>query len=199
MARPQELSRWPSSIGMVFIVFACLNLAGGVCGLMSPWFNQLAMQAAQNDASGAVYLEVTKKWQAWTIALAIASMALASVMLAVGVGLRSRRGWSIRLGRAWAVFQIAFAIGQSVVNNAVISDTVQAVVRDMAKSPRPVPPVVATGMQFSSKISLVLGVAWTMVLPVFLLVWLMRASIRAEVSTWTSSAADGGGRALPPV
>lgn len=197
VARPQEPSRWPGAIGMVLIIVACFYLLGGVCGLMGPWLNEISVRFAPNAATE--YAELNKRWQSWTLALAVMAIVLASVMLAAGIGVRGRRPWSIRLSRIWAAAQMALAIANAVVNQFVVSDTMKVMMLDASRRSSPIPGAFATGMQVGSKFTLVIGLAWGLALPVFVLIWLSRKRIRAEVAAWNDAASAGGERELPRV
>jgi len=197
VAAMPELSRWPRSVGIVLIVFAGLQFLGGICGALSPLFNRLAVQVTP-PSMGKID-DVAVRWQGWNVGLSACSIALASMQMAAGIGMLSRRRWSIGLARGWAVAQIVLGIGQSIIQNRVMNETVSAVVSQASQGTRPMPGAVATGLAVASKFGLVFGVAWALALPVFLLIWLMRGSIRAEVATWGGTESGGGGRALPPM
>ncbi len=197
-AAPQPVgARWPRVLGIVMIVFAIFNLLGGICSTASPLWSGIV--ETNSPTTAPAFVGVTKRWEVWTVPLGIVSVVLSGMMLAVGIGLMSRRRWSIGLGRAWAVVDIVVTIVQIAVQYAFQNELVGAMIAEASRGSSPMPGVMATGMRLGANFGLVFGIAWGLALPVFLLVWLMRASIRAEVATWTEPPAAGGERALPPV
>ena len=188
--------RWPNALGIVCICFGVLHLFGGICGLASPLWSGVMRSAV--PAGEDAWLEISRRWQVWTLPLAGAATVLASMLLAIGIGLLSCRPWSVRLVRMWAPTRILLAIIEAVVQYCVAEETMKAAAAEFARKAASIPPNVAAGATIGAKIGaqigLVFGLAWGLAFPIFMLIWLSRRTVRSEIATWAQGGEDRAGR-----
>lgn len=169
-------SSWPGVIGVIAIVLGSLGILGGLWGLLAPLVTD-AMASFVPPEQRAT-LEVAKRWQAWTYVYSILSALLAVLLLVAGTRLLRRRASARGTCLAWAALKMLFVIAQAIVTALIQRETL-AQMADLGTLPNM--PAFATIMQSAA---LVLVIVWGWALPIFLLIWLARPKIRAEIATW---------------
>ena len=174
-------ARWPFAVGVVSIVYACLHILGGVCSVASPLWSGM-MRKASPPGTGPDFMAISERWAAWTISLAVVSLGLSGLLLAIGIGMLNRRRWSIGASRYWCVGQMALAVPNGVIGYLMQSD----IVHSMSQSGQVVPGAFATGARIGAAVGVIVGLAWGLALPVFLLVWLRRPAVRGEYEGWAA-------------
>ena len=164
---------WPTVIGVIAIVWAAIGILGSVCGFVisafMPAFNQIAPDAPPT-------FEMTPL----TAIMYVLGLAMAAVLMAVGVGLMKRRPWSVRLGRFWAVANIVVVLFSVLVAYGNQKSQMEA----MSDGGPPMPTGFMEGVAIGS-VSCGLIFGWA--LPVFLLVWFARQKIKDHVAAWPVS------------
>lgn len=167
---------WPTVIGVISIVFGSLGLLNGCVGLIMPFvigklmvfFTDAKMQAMFGSMSGHA---------GWSIAAGVTGMAVGGLLLASGIGSVGQRRWSTRTHAIWAVL----AILQSGVSGMYAYLLQQAQFEAMQGAGVPMMPMM--GEAFAA-VGLLIGLMFACAYPIFMLVWLMRAPIREQVSRW---------------
>lgn len=118
----------------------------------------------------------------WTSLVSLVGGALSLALLAGGIGLLCRRAWAVRTLLLWAVLKCLHAPAPAVLGYL----TQHAAMAQTGAGATPIPG--AGGVMDAFLIfSAALGVAWGVALPIFVLVWLRRATVRADVATWASA------------
>lgn len=182
--RPPAETAWPSALGVIAIVFGVLGVLGAVFGLLVTAFEDeyfgLFGGAVTDEA--AAHIAAASPHPAVSGALQVAGL-LAAAMLAVGgVRVARRRRCGASLLQVWAVIKMALVVIGSVIGARVGAASFQAGVgAGGGGAGAGVPPGFGSMMMV---VGLVFGVLWGWALPVFCLVWLRRAKIRAEVAGW---------------
>ena len=173
-------SAWPTALGTVAIVFGILGAIGSVLGVLMVVFQDeyLGLFGGMVPEEAAAEITANAPHPALGASLQILGL-LAGLLLAVaGARLVKRRQCGASLLRTWAIIKIILVVIGSVVGARVAMAQAQGASGAGAGAPppglQPVIMIMAMGM----------GLLWGWALPVFSLVWLGRAKIRAEVAGW---------------
>lgn len=166
---------WPTVIGVLGIVLGSLGLLGGIWGAVAP----IVMKTLfQNTAMDPNMPQFTERWIHWTVILSVLTSAVAVLLIVAGAGILKRAAWSPRAARIWAVLKMVLVIANLVVTFEIQRSALAAATQ--AGGP---------GMTVNANLimipSLCFGLLWGWALPVFLLIWFSRASIKEQVSKWT--------------
>lgn len=161
----------PSSWPIVLAVFGFVYAGMTALGLLASAVFMLIGFDFGVEEELAESLEPFGPWQ--TIVGSLVSAALMVVLVAVSVGLVRRRRWSITLGSWWAVLEIGLAVIMSVIG-------LYGMMRFMEQGQN-----VGVGMMAAwGIIGMVMGLAFWLALPVFMLIWFSRAKVREEYGRW---------------
>lgn len=93
---------WPTVLGIIAIVWACLTLLGAVCTVPAM---SLSPSLSATTRAGQVPVPEQAPFGMSPYALAGISAIIAMMLFITGNGLRYRRHWSVRLARIWAVIE----------------------------------------------------------------------------------------------
>lgn len=181
-AVPEPAARWPFAVGVVSIIYAGLHILGGICSVASPLWTGM-MRNASPPGAGPDFMAITERWAGWTMTLAVASLGLSGLLLAIGIGMLNRRRWSIGISRYWCAGQMALAVANCVVGYLLQSDMVHT----MSQPGPGASGAFATGARIGASVGVIVGLVWGFALPVFLLVWLRRPVVRREYEGWAAS------------
>ena len=165
---------WPTAVGILGILFACIHFLGGGCLMLAP----LILGGTSATGPHADWFEASKPPLAIILILGLGVICL-SIMLFVGsIRLISRHPSGGRLTRVWSWVFIPWVVGWM---------TVQFVLQP------PIPPdLEALGP--SRHLGGILGFIVLQTLfygwPVFLICWFARPSVRQEVAKWADHSPD---------
>jgi len=177
---PETSATWATVIGVVAIVLGVLGTFGGIWGILSP----LLMQYFDQVMPGyGLVTETTRAWAAWTISLSAVAAVLGLLLLAGGVGLVRRRHWSRAALICWALLKIILAVANGLVVWAVQQHALQEQSRMLGPGFAPGGPG-ATTVEAVAVLGMALTILWGWALPVFLLIWFSRRSIKAQMAQW---------------
>jgi hypothetical protein len=172
-------SVWPAVIGVIAIVFGSLGALGGAWGAFSPLLLRLMASVIPDDQAAS--LEVMRESASSIVVLSVAALVLGVLLLAGGVGLCRRRSWGPKVCLIWAGLKLLHVVFNSVWGYMIQ----QAQFQQLVNEPN-MPAAFGGMMQVIGAFTIVLGIVWGWALPLFMLVWLTRKSIRAEVAGWPS-------------
>jgi len=127
--------------------------------------------------------DTTRAWAAWTISLSAVATVLGLLLLAGGVGLVRRRHWSRAALICWAVLKIILAVANGLLVWVVQQQGLQEQSRMMGPGFAP-GGAGATTVKAVTFFSLAFAILWGWALPVFLLIWFSRRSIKAQMAQW---------------
>lgn len=170
MAVPQ--SKWPAVIGIIAIVWAALGLLGAIGGLASTGL--IDFSGPQMPKGRAA--EMLKSW---TWMSSVIGLVLGALLLATGIGLLSRRRWSRKTGMAWAITNLPLVLAGTFVTNRMMESTFETMSQDPNLAGMP-----AGIARASAGLGFAVGICWGWAIPLFLLIWLLRGKIKAEMATW---------------
>jgi hypothetical protein len=175
---PPKASGWAGVIGTIAIVLGVLGMLGGLWGLASPALTRAWVANLPPEQLAA--MDLSLRWSAWTETYGLLATTLAVLLLAGGVGLARRRPWSIKTLTTWALLKILLSVVST-----ILGWTIQ---QEMWEAMQTGNPALASGVRgwatgFALFVLLV-GLVWACALPVFVLIWFARATIRAQVAEW---------------
>ena len=167
--------RWPRVVGTVGVVIGVLVFIDPLDDLLfrlawteRDWQRFLGPEIAE-------LVSAVMPPAAWLLIQAVAQLTLGGLLVVGALRLRRRRSSGARLCRLWAWLAVAWvgvmavwAMWQLPVYSAGVSGLVEG------------------GWQAFATVGVVAALALLLAFPVFLLVWLSRTEIRAEIETWNS-------------
>ncbi len=178
---------WAKIIGILGIVFGGGALLLGVIGVVGQNF---ALQ--QYEAMG-ITKEVLAQHARFLNVVPIVSLALGFLLLLGGILLVMKKPVSRTILLIWAMLKIAFALWQAPLALAFQKDLIPLQQKMLAKGDAKTPDLSAI-METMGPIFQIISVLWLCALPIFMLIWFMRARIRMQVSGWAMAEQNAGNR-----
>lgn len=173
VAAPVRPPAWPLAIGIICIVLGAGGVFVNLFGLLSYTVLSAKMGALQPAP------HVLEEMKVSGVLTSLLNVLVAVLLLVAGIGMAQRRRWSVALARVWAVVRIlAVVVGMAF---AMVLQTRQfaampAQVAGPFNMPKFSNAVIVLGMVF--------GLLWGWALPVFVLIWLNRGTIRQQTEGW---------------
>lgn len=166
-------------LGLVTILFGALSLLAVIGGAVSLLFTQSMFESSiQNEVFAA-----QRKYMPWTISQHALGAILAICLLIGGIALVRRRSGSRKLLLTWAALKIPIVVVSTVLG-FIVQREMFAIMMKNQQSGGPNAAMAAPMMETFALVGVIIGLAWGSLLPVFLLIWLNRASIRREMAAW---------------
>ena len=178
---------WAKVIGILGIVFGGGALLLGVIGVVGQNF---ALQ--QYEAMG-ITKEMLAQHALFLNVVPIISLALGFLLLLGGILLVMKKPVSRTILLIWAMLKIAFALWQAPLGLAFQKELIPLQQKMLSKGDPKVSDVGAI-METMGPIIQIISVLWLCALPIFMLIWFMRARIRMQVSGWAAAAQNVGNR-----
>ncbi len=184
LGRPPSRPVWPTPIGIISIVFGASGVLASVYGVAAPWlFSRMSWTPSTPAAS--IEFDPFSAMRKWAISMTVVNglgVLVAAILLAGGIGLLQRKTWSATLLFWWAIVRIPLAIALTVVTIGMQQEQMS----EMSQQPgAAIPAAFVSGFVWFGSI---LSIAWYCAYPTFLLIWLTRPAVRAEVKKWDSGA-----------
>ncbi len=164
-------STWPTVIGVIGIVFG----AGAVLLTLGGFGFALLMRNAPGMPPNPQFED---RWLPWTLASMFVTCAVAILLLVAGVGITKRRAWAPRLAKVWAILKMVIVLGSMIIGFQTQQETMEALQQSAGPSPMP-------NLEGLVAFSMCGGVLWGWALPVFMLIWFSRSSVKEEISRWS--------------
>ena len=175
---------WPTVLGVIAIVFGGFGVLAGLWGALAP----IVMRSFDVALPSGVHVtEVMSGWEEWTLPLSAAATMLAAMLLAGGVGLAQRRPWGRNLLVYWAPLRMILAVANGVLVWRVQQEMLQVQAMAWTSSAPSGPAGGSMAVKAFSVLSLALALLWGAALPVFVLIWFARPTIREQVIQWGAS------------
>lgn len=172
-----ERGVWPTVLGVIAIVFGVLGALANAWSAYGAIFNPAANTAGfPTEAGRQAAQAVVARFAPISAPLAVVGVLLSLMLLVAGVALIRRHPDAVRLARLWAVIKIVV----SIVGWGVAFLTFRAM-EPVIREHIPQGAGVAIGFQ---RVFVVVGLLWTLALPVFVLLWTGRGAVREQVRTW---------------
>ena len=179
-----ESSAWQMPIGIISIVLGACGLIGGCATTLSPLLVPLFEEFASNvmPPGQPTGMEAIADNVGRTVAGGLLAIGAAGLLLFAGIGICKKRPWGPRLSVKWAIVKMIVVVVTLWLNWAIQ----QATVDTMRQNP--------TGPQLGSAYfsvfligTIVVGLLWGWAYPIFMLIWMSRAKVRAQIrDTWTA-------------
>ena len=177
---PPPQRAWPMVIGIIAIILGVLGALGGCIGLtFTPFLGLMDNIVPPEEAP---QLEGLAEMVPSLLATAFAGLVIAVLLLMGGIGLVRRRRWGVTACLTWAVVKMVYVVANAFIGYLVNQAQFEAMQSDPNLQNLPMgffPAMGAVGSCF--------GIAWGWILPIFMLIWLTRPGIRAEVREWGSA------------
>lgn len=174
---------WPTVIGVITIILGVGGVINGLIGSFAPVvMNSIIAGFQTNPIMG-----VVNKWQYWNMGIAAIGGLIAVILLVGGILLFRRRAISIPLLRVWAIAKILLAIVSSIAGTMILLEQSQVTAQQIAAASPGAPPIAAGAMDAFGILGIVFGFLWMLALPVFLLIWFRRKSVRTDVHRWKTA------------
>jgi hypothetical protein len=178
---PEQRSTWATVIGVIAIVLGSGGILSGCWSLASPFvFDFFRNMIPPGQATGMEVMDAIDEWRSWTIINSLLTIAVATLLLVVGIGLLKRRRWAVGAGVAWAILKTLLALVTAVFVYMIQQAAFEAMGQQVPAAP-------GLGLAFYRMIavcSAAFTVLWYCAFPVFLLIWLSRAKVKADVADW---------------
>ncbi len=170
---------WPGAIGMICMIMAGLGILNSIVQIASPLM--LSAMASVNPQ-----LDSTVKAMAantpYSIALHAIGLLSAVLLLIGGLRLFARRRSSVPMILIWAWIRIPWMVGMLFVTQRLQAAQTQVVQNQQGSGITGA--FTMTLIPFFNNIGLVFIAGWYLWLPILLLAWLLRPSIRAQTAAW---------------
>jgi len=178
---------WAKVIGILGIVFGGGALLLGVIGVVGQNFT-----LQQYDGMG-ITKEMLAQHARFLNVVPIVSLALGFLLLLGGILLVMKKPVSRTILLIWAMLKITFALWQAPLELAFQKDLIPLQQKMLAKGDAKTPDLSAI-METMGPIFQIVSVLWLCALPIFMLIWFMRARIRMQVSGWAMAEQSTGNR-----
>lgn len=171
-------SSWPHLIGVICMVIGVLGIFAGVLSIVGSYWSDW-MGEMMNDAEVTATLNVSAQWRYVLISISVLKALLAGILVMTGILIARRksngRKWSVR----YSLLQILFAFISCGVALLMQSQSLAELTS--------ITPEQASASDLAS-FGAVAGFFWTLILPIFLLLWFRRSKIKQEVVDWQARA-----------
>lgn len=187
MSEAPNQATWPMPLGIVSIVLgACASLqaVGGMAlPLLSGVFRSMPMPRGQPNPFDAI-----EKYTLYLFPVYCFGVLVGALLVIAGIGMIKRRPWAAPAVIWWSILKIVYAIATCIVTAFMQMAQMKAVLAQTANAGASAPPA-----EMMSSISIgvaaftaVFTLLWLGALPIFMLIWFRRASVKREVASWRS-------------
>jgi hypothetical protein len=175
---PERESNWPTTLGVVAIVFGAMGCLGAIWGVVAAFLARAV--SSRMPAEHMLQTHLVMPWMSWMLILSVLSAPVAVALLIAGIGLIKRRKWGITTVKVWAVVKMLLVVVSTVVGHLAVRAQFDAMPQQAGSTQQTLMIVNAVGV-----LSTVFGFLWGWALPVFTLIWLSRNRIKTKVAAWT--------------
>lgn len=163
---------WPTVIGVIAAVLGSLDVLGGIWAVLSPvLLKTLLANVAANP-------NMPQFDAQWAVISGVVAIALGIFLIIVGAGIAKRASWSPKAARTWSIVKIVYVLAGVIIGFSMQQQAASAATQTSGP-----------GMVVSTNAIMIpglcLGLVWGWALPVFLLIWFGRASVKEQVSKWS--------------
>ncbi len=166
-------SVWPTVVGIIGIIYASLGLFGTFCGLAYPFILPLYvdwLRSGGTPEQRVQEMETSMPPVGWTVLTSMVGLALVILLFVGAVRLLRRQTSGARLCALWSWIIIPWSIVATVITLVI-----------QLNAPEP-----SGGRweQIGTAILIVIGTVIGLVLPVFMVIWFSRPTIKSQVAQW---------------
>ncbi len=176
-ALPPKASRWPTVIGVIAIIVASLGLAGGCCGMFSPFISGFFIDMAADSGSvppeQIAVMRASQPPVVWVLFASLIGLGLSVLLLLGGIAIARRRANGATLCKVWSWINIPWAAIAFIIS-AYFQLIVPQDSQQMGSAFQ------YLGLALGGCFTLVVGIAF----PLFMLYWFAKATIKDEIAAW---------------
>jgi len=169
-----KLRVWPGVLGGIAVVFGFGGVIASLAGLA-------VMTLSATVGTQHYEMSVMPTW--YSVVTTLAHVGLGVALGVAGVGLLMKRGWGAWLGRRWAAVKLAVVAGTWLLSLAITGDTLMGLLSTGGGLP-------GGAGSTAFFMSLTMFALWTLWLPVFMLYWLNKKSVKDDIAGWTKVASS---------
>jgi len=181
--RPEPV--WPRVIGIIAIIFGSFGILGG-CGTIAQSIGQgfmsnVTVSSPDAEETQAMF-DALNDWMPWNMASGAFQIVLAVLLLIAGIGLVTRRRWARLLCLLWSGGKLFLATAVAVITYLLQQDMMRVMEQEMQQTGGgPALGFIFNGLPV---VAAVFTFIWYSILPVFLIIWFTRPSIREQCERW---------------
>lgn len=172
-------------IGIILIVVGAGGALTGLWGFVGAWVMTAllpAMAEMEEMQRAIAYLGV------WQYLLSAATLGLGALCVVAGVGMVRRRPRSIGATKIWCILKIVLGLGAAGMTAMLQAETMRNELNASGGAGSPF-----AGMATAiAVVTFIASAAWSAALPVFLLLWLRRKVVKAEIASWSPHTTSEG-------
>ncbi len=181
-AVPPPHTVWPTVLGIIAIIMGSMGALQGVVALIMPLFADQFRKFGSMSGGGAVEFDMfagVDEYGAWLTLSSVLTMVVGLLLILGGAMLAKRKRIAGSVILTWAAVKIMLVVGSTLLGFLIN----RAQMESLTLSPN-APPQMMSMMDAMAYVSIVLGLCWGWVLPIFMIAWFVRPTIRGEMSTW---------------
>ncbi len=178
---PPVPSVWPTVIGTISIVLGAMGLLCYGCGAIGEMVGLLLANVAPPEVLGPQPQGV---FLVYWIASHCVALLLSLGLLVAGIGIAQRRAWSRPVSIGWAITKMVVTVGGTVLGFVFISDIAAHVSESWSGGQQQTSQPPEAVVEVVMAIMIIAGFFFALIWPVFLLIWLARRRVRAEIAQW---------------
>ncbi len=176
-----ESSGWHMPIGIISIVLGVCGFFGGCVPALAPLLSGYFEEFARNvmPAGQSVGMAAITEHPGRMLAQGLLTMGAAGLLIFAGIGTARKKPWGPRLSVLWAIVKMIVVV----LTLWLAWPVQQAQMETMQQN---LGPQVGRGFYDAMLYGgMVLGLLWGWAYPIFLLIWMSRAKVRAQIrDTW---------------
>ncbi len=178
---PLPRAKWPKVLGVISIVLGAIGVLNLPMGAIQKPMMKLSMQSYV-DGGMATEAEVDRflgEWGNYQLVTGLAFGLIGIPILVGGILLLKQKKLGVLLLQVWAVLLLLYLVFSAATSPAMFADLIAV----MGGDDTDMQEVIAL-IDTAGRIGIVVVSAIIAVVPIFYLIWLNRASVRALVSAW---------------
>jgi hypothetical protein len=178
-----ESGGWHKPIGIISIVLGVCGFVGGCVSalwpLLSPYFEEFARNVTPPGRTTG--MEGFAEFTGAVLATGLLAMAAGGLLVFAGIGTAKKRPWGPRLSVTWAIVKMIVVVLTLWLGWPMQKASMDSMQKNLGAAP------LGSGFyETAMYLGVVFGLLWGWAYPVFLLIWMSRAKVRAQVrDTWT--------------
>jgi len=182
-------SSWPKTLGIIAMVFGVLGALSSLTAILSSFFPGFLAKMSQLPP------DFYDKWSFYLLSSGLATLFLGALLFFGGLFLTLRKPLASKMISSWAVLKMVLGVVGNYFAYQMQQEQIPLMLENQKKLMEKASPEAAAqaeqmvGMvsgitEIATVVGMVLGMAWLMVLPVFMLIWFIRPKIRKEMVGW---------------
>ncbi len=178
---PPAPSVWPTVIGTISIVLGVMGLLCYGCSSIGAMLGPLLANVVPPEVLGPQPQGV---FLVYWIASHCAALLLSLWLLVAGIGIAQRRAWARSASLGWATTKMAVTVADTVLGFVFISDIATHFSERWSRGQPQTAQLPEGVMELVMAFVIIVGFFFTLIWPVFLLIWFARRRVRAEIAHW---------------